>query len=146
MDTSISKFIKLIGVTFLVGCLLNGFFCSQAAEWGYVIGAGIIGAISAGVFTTIWAVAAYSMMEALNGKQRSEITEKSIIGAAVALPAVIACISFVGGAVAASYHQEFAYANWLFLIGDVLCGALTIIWSVAEISFVAKIMSINSKK
>jgi hypothetical protein len=144
MDTSISKMLKLVATLFVGGCFASSYLAVEASRWGDLIGFCWGAAVISGVFTLIWVFTAYQMADTLGEGKRSDITSKSIVSTAVAFPTVLASLCFVGGAVSAAMHGEYATAHWL-LYGGAFCAAvLNVIWCVSEVIFVTD-MKIKSR-
>jgi len=136
MDSSISKMLRLIACLFVSGCLACGYLAAEASRWPDLVGFCWGAAFISAAFTIIWVFTAYWMGQFLGEGKRSDITQKSIVSTAVAFPAALTSLCFVGGAVAAAMHGEFPFAHWL-LYGGALCAAvLTAIWCFAELTFV----------
>jgi len=136
MDTTISKMLKVIATIIVAGCIADGYLALNAGEWSYLIGFCWVGAIYSVLFTLIWGISKSNMSELLGKMSRSEITKESIIGTAIAIPAFLVALGFVGGGVSAGMHGEFATAHWLLFGAAFCCGVLNIIWCCFEYSFV----------
>jgi MFS family permease len=137
MDTTISRMLKLIGVLMVSGFVIVGIISAQAASWDNTLGF-MWGGLGAGViFTLIWVVATYYMNDMLGKtRKREEVTKEHIIGASIAILALIGSIGFVAGGLSAGCAKQWGEAHQLLWSGNACGGVLSIIWCVAEYYFV----------
>ncbi len=139
MDTSVTRMMKLIAIMLVLGFAGCAGMASNLGYWGntWFFAAG--SAISAGVFTVIWAVSVTEMTGLLGNKTRAQITTQNVIGSAVAFVSLIATVTFIATALTAAWGQNFEAAHYLIWAGLVANAVLTIIWTQSDIEFVKKI-------
>jgi hypothetical protein len=110
---------------------------AQATNWDNTLGF-MWGGLGAGaVFTLIWVISTYQMNDLLGkGHKRADVTSEHIVGASIAILALLGAIGFVAGGFSAGYAKQWDEAHLLLWSGNACGAVLSIIWNVAEYYFV----------
>jgi hypothetical protein len=127
--------LKLIGTLMVTGFVLVGTIASMSGDWDNALGY-LWGALGSGaIFTLIWVITTYQMKEMLGNKKRSEVPDH-IVGASIAVLALIGCLGFVMAGISAGCAHKWPEAHELLWSGTACGGVLSIIWCVSEYYFV----------
>jgi hypothetical protein len=138
MDTVISRMMQLLGAILVGGEVLSGVRSAQMQNWEGSIAFLVFAVVTAAIFTAIWTVSTYYMVELIGkNNKRSDITDKSIVGVSVGILALFTCVGFVTAGHAATNATDNTYALWFFALGSLTTAGLCTIWSFAENNFVS---------
>jgi hypothetical protein len=137
MDTVISRMMQLLGAILVLGMVASGVRCAQLQHFDGSIAFLMFGVVTAAIFTTIWTVATTCITKLIGkNSDRSQITNKSIVGISVGILALLTCVGFVTAGWAATNATDNSYSLWLYGLGSASTACLCIIWCCAEHKFV----------
>jgi len=136
MDTAITRMMKLNATLLVLGFCGLTYLSSLANYWGYVAWFSICAFLTAGGFTLIWVIAYQEMCEVLGKQQRSEITNKNIVGSSVAFVTLLMNCCFIAAFLSAAVKGAFEPAGWISFLALLAYLAMTTLWAASDVSFV----------
>ena len=137
MDTIISRMMRLLGVIVVLGYVASGLRTAQLQDWDGTIAFLVFGAIAAGVFTLIWTIATYNILDEIGkDRKRSDITNRSIVGVSIGSLALFICAGFITAGQAATNGTNNTYSLWFNFLAFASTAILSIGWCCAELAFI----------